>query len=137
VHFLRQMCRALREAHGIGLLHRDIKPSNVIACQRGGVPDVAKLLDFGLVQNFGLDREADKLTVKGAIVGSPPFMSPEQARGSGNLDARSDIYSVGGVAYYLLTGHAPFERETAMEMLLAHAYEPVIPPSKLRPDLPA
>src|SRR5262249_20718783 len=113
VHFLRQVCRALREAHGVGILHRDIKPSNVIACERGGVYDVAKLLDFGLVQCFGLDKEADKLTVKGALVGSPPFMSPEQSRGKDGLDARSDVSSLGAVAYYLLTGQPPFVRETA------------------------
>jgi serine/threonine-protein kinase len=137
IHFLRQMCRALREAHGVGMLHRDVKPSNVLACERGGVHDVAKLLDFGLVQAVGLDKTADKLTVRGAILGSPPFMSPEQAAGKEDLDARSDIYGVGGVAYFLLTGHQPFERETAMMMLMAHAYEPVAPPSQLRPDVPA
>jgi serine/threonine-protein kinase len=137
IHFLRQVCGALREAHGIGLLHRDIKPSNIIACERGRVPDVAKLLDFGLVQETGLPREAARLTVQGTILGSPPYMSPEQAAGRTDLDARSDIYSLGGVAYYLLTGQPPFSRETAMQMLLAHAYEPVVPPGRLRPGLPA
>jgi serine/threonine-protein kinase len=139
IHFLRQVCRALREAHGVGLLHRDIKPSNVLACQRGGVWDVAKLLDFGLVQQAPVGRNgADpRLTVQGTILGSPPFMSPEQAAGKGRLDARSDIYSVGGVAYFLLTGRAPFERETALEMLIAHASEAVVPPSQLRPEVPA
>jgi serine/threonine-protein kinase len=136
IHFLRQVCRALREAHGIGLLHRDIKPSNVIACERGGVYDVAKLLDFGLVQSQGLGADAEKLTVVGAVLGSPPYMSPEQAAGRENLDARSDIYSLGAVAYFLLTGQAPFVRDTAMEMLLAHAYEAPRSPSELRPDVP-
>src|SRR5262249_37161065 len=93
VHFLRQRCPALRGAHGTGLLHRDIKPSNVIACTRGAVPDVAKLLDFGLVQSSGLGADAGRLTVQGTILGSPPYMSPEQAAGKGDLDARSDIYS--------------------------------------------
>jgi serine/threonine-protein kinase len=124
VHFLRQVCRALREAHGIGLLHRDIKPGNVFACERGGVYDVAKLLDFGLVQDVGIGRDADRLTVIGSIVGSPPFMSPEQAAGK-PLDARSDIYSVGTLAYYLLSGQPPFPRDTPMQMLMAHAYEQV------------
>ena len=123
VHFLRQICMALREAHGIGLLHRDIKPGNVFACERGGVHDVAKLLDFGLVQSSGITKDA-KLTVIGSIVGSPPFMSPEQASGKA-LDNRSDIYSVGALGFYLLSGQPPFPRETAMEMLMAHAYEPV------------
>jgi serine/threonine-protein kinase len=138
VHFLRQVCRALREAHGVGMLHRDVKPSNVLACERGGVWDVAKLLDFGLVQCVScLGKDADKLTVHGAILGSPPYMSPEQAAGKADLDPRSDIYGVGAVAYFLLTGRPPFERETAMLLLMAHAYDPVVPPSRLRPDVPA
>ncbi len=135
VHFLRQTCRALREAHGIGLLHRDIKPSNVLACERGGVYDVAKLLDFGLVQNAGLSPAGDRLTVQGSIVGSPPFMSPEQAAGK-PLDARSDIYSLGSLAYFLLTGRPPFPRDNAMQMILAHAYEPVPPLSSVQPGVP-
>src|SRR5262249_26826812 len=97
VHFLRQVCAALREAHGVGLVHRDIKPSNVIACQRGGVYDVAKLLDFGLVQLHGLDGSSNRLTVPGAVLGSPQFISPEQARGKSTLDARTDIYGLGGL----------------------------------------
>jgi serine/threonine-protein kinase len=137
VHFLRQVCYALREAHGIGLIHRDIKPGNIFACTRGGVADVAKLLDFGLVQSHQLDRQADKLTLQGTVVGSPAFISPEQASGKQDLDARCDIYSLGGVAYFLLTGQPPFVRETAMQMLLAHYSEQVTPLSQLRPDVPA
>jgi serine/threonine-protein kinase len=136
IHLLRQVCRALREAHGVGLLHRDIKPSNIITCQRGGVADVVKLVDFGLVQDAGLSAETDKLTVKGTILGSPPYMSPEQAAGKAGLDARSDIYSVGGVAYFLLTGRPPFQKETPLEMLLAHAYETPVPPADVQPDVP-
>ncbi len=136
IHFLRQVCRALKEAHGIGLLHRDIKPGNIIACERGGEHDVAKLLDYGLVQTPGLGDEAKRLTLQGMILGSPPFMPPEQATGRSDVDARADIYSLGGVGYYLLTGRPPFERETAMEMLLAHAYEVVEPPSTFRADVP-
>jgi eukaryotic-like serine/threonine-protein kinase len=135
VHFLRQVCRALREAHGVGLLHRDIKPGNVFACERGGVYDVAKLLDFGLVQDVGIDKDADRLTVIGSIVGSPPFMSPEQAAGK-PLDARSDIYSVGTLAYFLLSGQPPFPRDTPMQMLMAHAYEAVPPFTSLRDGVP-
>jgi serine/threonine-protein kinase len=136
IHFLRQICGALQEAHGIGLIHRDIKPSNVIACERGGVHDVAKLLDFGLVQSFGLDNQASKLTVQGVILGSPPYMSPEQALGRPNLDARTDIYSVGALAYYLLTGQPPFVRDNPVEMLVAHAHEKPAPVQELRPGLP-
>jgi serine/threonine-protein kinase len=136
IHLLRQVCQALGEAHGVGLLHRDIKPSNIIACERGGVFDVVKLLDFGLVQEARLTKDADRLTQLGTIIGSPPYMSPEQAAGKNTLDARSDIYSLGAVAYFLLTGQAPFVRETAMMMLMAHAYEPVVPLTKVRPEVP-
>jgi serine/threonine-protein kinase len=136
IYFLRQICAALREAHAIGLIHRDIKPSNVITCKRGAVHDVAKLLDFGLVHDHGLDGAADKLTMHGAVLGSPPYISPEQARGRGHVDARSDIYSLGGLGYFLLTGQSPFVRETAMELLVAHLHEPVLSPRQLRPELP-
>jgi len=136
IHFLRQICAALQEAHGIGLIHRDIKPSNVLICQRGGVHDVAKLLDFGLVHDHALDGASTKLTIQGAILGSPPYISPEQATGRAHLDARTDIYSLGGLAYYLLTGQAPFQRETAMELLVAHLREEITPPRQLRPELP-
>jgi serine/threonine-protein kinase len=138
VHFLRQVCAALGEAHSIGMIHRDIKPSNVLACQRGGIHDVAKLLDFGLVQPFGLPaQEGQKLTIQGTILGSPPYMSPEQAVGKGELDARSDIYSLGAVAYFLLTGQPPFPRDTSMQILMAHVYEQVTPLHELRRDVPA
>jgi serine/threonine-protein kinase len=137
VHFLRQVCGALREAHQVGLLHRDIKPGNVIACERGGVYDVAKLLDFGLVQGGLLPADAERVTIEGTVLGSPPYMSPEQAAGKSDVDVRSDIYSLGGVGYYLLTGRPPFVRETALEMLLAHAYEPVVPPGEWQSGVPA
>ena len=137
IHLLRQVCRALREAHEVGLLHRDIKPSNIIACERGGVYDVVKLLDFGLVQETRLGKDDGRLTQHGTIIGSPPYMSPEQAAGKSELDARSDIYSLGAVAYFLLTGQPPFVRETAMMMLMAHAYDPVVPLAEVRPELPA
>jgi serine/threonine-protein kinase len=136
IHLLRQVCQALREAHGVGLLHRDIKPSNIITCERGGVFDVAKLLDFGLVHASGVGATVEKLTMVGTVLGSPPFMSPEQAAGKHDLGPASDIYSLGGVAYFLLTGQAPFVRETLMQIFLAHAYEPVVPPSHVRPDIP-
>jgi serine/threonine-protein kinase len=137
IHLLLQVCKALREAHNVGLLHRDIKPSNIIACERGGVYDVAKLLDFGLVQEARVGKGDGRLTHHGTIIGSPPYMSPEQAAGKAELDAPSDIYSLGAVAYFLLTGQPPFVRETAMMMLMAHAYEPVEPLQKLRPDVSA
>jgi eukaryotic-like serine/threonine-protein kinase len=137
IHFLRQLCGALKEAHSIGLIHRDIKPSNVIACQRGGVHDVAKLLDFGLVQDAGgFAIGSDKLTMIGAILGSPNYISPEQATGRGQIDARTDIYSLGALAYFLVTGQTPFVRDTAMELLAAHMKDEVLPPRQVRPEIP-
>ena len=98
----------MREAHQVGLIHRDIKPGNVFAAQRGGLYDVVKLLDFGLVKPVGENASA-RLSQEGGISGTPLFMSPEQARGLDDLDARSDIYSLGAVAYALLTGRPPFD----------------------------
>jgi serine/threonine-protein kinase len=127
VHLLRQVCQALGEAHGIGLIHRDIKPSNIIACERGGIHDVAKLLDFGLAKTFGEGSRAANLTAEGAFTGSPAYMSPEQALGRTRLDARSDIYNVGAVAYFLMTGKLTFDRPSGLAMLHAHAREPFVP----------
>jgi serine/threonine-protein kinase len=139
VHLLRQVCGALAEAHAAGLVHRDVKPGNVLACERGGRHDVAKLLDFGLVQTHDLagGAGADRLTQVGVIAGTPAYMSPEQAAGRDDLDARSDLYNLGAVAYFLLTGRPPFVRDTAVQTLAAHLGEPVVPPSRLRCDLPA
>src|SRR5438128_2056810 len=135
VHLLRQVCQALREAHSIGLIHRDIKPGNIFACERGKVYDVAKLLDFGLVKSFGLGSDGVKLTREGSFTGSPAFMSPEQAAGR-QLDARSDIYNVGAVAYYLITGELLFDRPSTLQMLHAHAYEPLVPSREFQEVVP-
>ncbi len=135
VYLLRQVCGALREAHAAGLIHRDIKPSNIIAARRGGIDDVAKLLDFGLVRPSATARVA-QVSGEGQIVGTPLFMSPEQARGTSKVDERSDIYSLGAVAYYLLTGRPPFEGEDGLTVLIAHARDPVVPPSEIRAGIP-
>ena len=137
VYLLAQVCRGLREAHGVGLIHRDIKPANVMACRRGGLTDVAKVLDFGLVQAPDDAREDDsKLTREGMVMGTPAFLSPEQATAR-PADARTDIYSLGGTAFYLLTGRAPFEREKTMEVVAAHITEPPPDPRSVRPEVPA
>ncbi len=138
VHFLRQLCEALREAHAAGLVHRDIKPSNVMACEPGGLCDVVKLLDFGLVRPSGAaDGEATRLTREGYIMGTPDFMSPEQARGDAALDARSDLYSLGALAHFLLAGLPPFVERSTLETLMAHLNQ--APPSLpgAPPDLAA
>jgi serine/threonine-protein kinase len=136
VHFMRQMCQALREAHAIGLIHRDIKPGNVFAAQRGGVYDVVKLLDFGLVKPV-TEAPSARLTHEGNISGTPLYMSPEQARGQADVDARSDIYSLGAVAYALLTGRPPFEGTSPMEVMVAHIRDEAVRPSQHQPDVPA
>jgi serine/threonine-protein kinase len=135
VYLLRQVCQALREAHAVGLIHRDLKPSNIIAARRGGMDDVAKLLDFGLVLPATTVPGAN-LSVEGQIVGTPLFMSPEQASGDRELDQRSDIYSLGAVAYYLLTGRPPFSGASAMAVLVAHVRDPVVPPSLILAGTP-
>jgi serine/threonine-protein kinase len=137
VHLLRQVCGALREAHGAGLIHRDIKPANIIVCSRGGIHDVVKLVDFGLVRVIDPGVGGEKLTQDGAIAGTPEYMSPEQAEGIAGVDARSDIYSLGAVAYFLLTGRPPFRKETVLQLLIAHVREPVQPLTEVRPEVPA
>jgi eukaryotic-like serine/threonine-protein kinase len=134
VYLLRQVCGALREAHEAGLIHRDLKPSNIFAARRGGMDDVAKLLDFGLVRPAATDRAA-QLSGEGQILGTPLFMSPEQATGARELDERSDIYALRAVAYYLLTGRPPFEGEGGIAVMIAHARDPVVPPSRVRPGI--
>lgn len=135
VHLLRQLCGALAEAHAAGLIHRDIKPGNVMVCRRGGVPDVAKLLDFGLVHEAETGPgSGPKLTVEGTLLGTPHFMSPEQAAGKGT-DARSDIYSLGATAYFLLCGRPPFAGNM-MEVIAAHLLQQPLPLASVCPEVP-
>ncbi|HMP60242.1 MAG TPA: serine/threonine-protein kinase [Gemmatales bacterium] len=132
IFILRQLCAALREAHGQGLTHRDIKPSNVMLTRVGQLGDVAKLLDFGLVQGTDLSAAEQRLTAKGIILGTPDYISPEQASGTTECDGRSDIYALGALAYWLLTGQPPFVRATLIDVFFAHMHETPVPPSKLR-----
>ena len=137
VHFVRQVCKALREAHAKGLIHRDIKPANVIAAERGGVYDVAKLLDFGLVREHTADSAGRSATQPGSFSGSLLYMCPEQVKSFDRLDARSDIYSLGAVAYYLVTGRPPFEGDSIWDIITAHSRNPVKPPTEVNPNVPA
>jgi len=136
IHFLRQICGALQEAHSMGVIHRDIKPGNIIVCERAGIYDVAKLLDFGLVKHFGITGDP-QLTMEGTVAGTPAYMSPEQIEGSVHADARSDIYSLGAVAYFLLAGRPPFSNRSTMQLLAAHMNETAPPVSSIRPDISA
>jgi serine/threonine-protein kinase len=137
VHFLRQACRALREAHCKGLFHRDIKPANIIAAERGGVYDVAKLLDFGLVLEQTRLGGETTLTAVGAFGGTPDYMCPEQMDSYHTLDARSDIYSLGAVAYYLVTGRPPFVADSPWDVMVAHCRDPLVPPTEMNPGVPS
>ncbi len=137
IHLVRQTCVALAEAHGIGLIHRDIKPGNIFAAQRGGLHDVAKLLDFGLAKPLAASDDSAHLTQEGMITGSPLFMAPEQATGDHEPDARSDIYALGAVAYYLLTGRPPFDVDKPLKVLVALAHEIPAPPHEINADVPA
>ncbi|CAN5416289.1 hypothetical protein BH11PLA2_BH11PLA2_27410 [soil metagenome] len=136
VHILRQVCGALREAHRHGLIHRDIKPSNILVFPDGAPHDQAKVVDFGLVQSLEPEDNEAKITRDGLIVGTPEYMSPEQAQGL-HLDERSDLFSLGSVAYYLLTGREAFHRETPLKTLLAVVNEEPKPLAELNTFLPA
>jgi serine/threonine-protein kinase len=119
VHILRHCAMALNEAHAIGLVHRDIKPNNIMMTQQGGAHDVTKVLDFGLVKNVNYDGDVTK-TWSEAIIGTPRFMSPEQILDPPSVDSRSDLYALGAVGYYLLTGRFVFEGTNAIEICAQH-----------------
>ena len=125
IHLLRQVCGALREAHKYGLVHRDIKPSNILVFAEGSPHDQVKLVDFGLVHSLLWESDADaKITREGLIVGTPEYMSPEQASGIA-IDARSDLFSLGSVMYYLLTGREAFHRDNPMKTLMSVVTDPL------------
>ena len=131
VHLLRGVCHSLGEAHGQGLIHRDVKPANVFTCRLGPDLDFAKVLDFGLVKSTGEEAgAATALTQEGSVAGTPAFMAPEMALGDGRVDGRADIYAVGCVGYWLLTGQPVFAAETPVSTLLKHVQEEPIPPSR-------
>lgn len=128
-HVLRQVCAALAEAHGIGLIHRDIKPANIVVSDRGGIPDFAKVLDFGLVKDVTAAGPGDaRLTREDVIAGTPQYLAPETIRDGTSSDPRSDLYALGAVAYFLLTGTAVFEGRP-MEVIQKHLNADPEPPS--------
>lgn len=129
VFLLRQACESLGEAHSGGLIHRDLKPANLFACRLGLRHDFVKVLDFGLVKDQEESQEALKLTVEGTTTGTPAFMAPEMALGSDNCDSRTDIYSLGCVAYWMLTAQTVFERTNLVAMALDHVQTEPYPPS--------
>lgn len=114
-HILRQVCASLQEAHSRGLVHRDIKPQNIMLCQLHGARDMVKVLDFGLVKQIGGDETRD-LTAHMRILGTPLYMSPERIRNPADADGRADIYALGAVGFFLLTGKRLFETETEHDL---------------------
>ena len=136
VFLLAQICHSLSEAESCGLVHRDIKPANIFLCRYGEDCDFVKVLDFGLVKAFDEDDEAaPALTRENVVHGTPAFMAPEQAMGRASLDGRVDIYAIGCVGYWLLTGQLVFTAENTMGLLLHHVHSPPAPPST-RTELP-
>jgi len=131
VYMLTQACHSLHEAHCRQLIHRDVKPANLFVCEYGEDLDFVKVLDFGLVKHDTAGDEADpKLTRDGTITGTPAYMYPEAITGTSPVDHRSDIYSLGCVAYWLLTGELVFTGRTPMALLAEHANAQPIPPSQ-------
>jgi eukaryotic-like serine/threonine-protein kinase len=143
-----QICRALREAHKLGVIHRDLKPANIFLTRPNtrspevsGSPapateedeDFVKVLDFGLVKHLS-ERPEEQLTQTGLFMGSPKYMAPEQIQG-GHVDERTDIYSLGIIMYEMLAGKVPFERATSVNILMAHVGEPPPPMRAVNPNL--
>jgi eukaryotic-like serine/threonine-protein kinase len=135
IQLLEQCAGALAEAHGIGLIHRDIKPANVLLTEQGGVPDVAKVVDFGLVKEVpakapsGTEKTLEAITRDDSVFGTPQYMAPESIRGA-EVDARADLYALGAVGYYLLTGEDVFSGGTVLEVCSHHLQSAPVPVSE-------
>jgi serine/threonine protein kinase len=131
-HIARQICRALREAHSLGVIHRDLKPANIFLVEHGDETDFVKILDFGLVKNVS-DTKTEDLTQTGLFMGSPKYMAPEQIRGD-RVDARTDIYALGIILYEMITGKVPFDRPNSVNILMAHVNEEAPPLRQMNPN---
>src|SRR6202789_3878866 len=131
-HIARQICRALREAHSLGVIHRDLKPANIFLVEHGDETDFVKILDFGLVKNVS-DTKTEDLTQTGLFMGSPKYMAPEQIRGD-RVDARTDIYSLGIILYEMNAGKVPFDRPNSVNILMAHVNEEAPPLRQMNPN---
>jgi serine/threonine-protein kinase len=140
MRILTMACGALSEAHAIGLIHRDIKPANIMLCMQGGERDVVKLLDFGLVKELEVTGD-EKLTGTSTLTGTPQYMAPEAILDPDSVDARTDIYALGTVAYFLLAGSDVFKGNSIVEICSNHVHQTPDPFSKrgvvVPPDLEA
>lgn len=134
VHILKQVCRSLDEAHCCGMVHRDLKPSNVMLCKVAMTYDFVKVLDFGLAK-FVNNPELSRLTMAGTATGTPGYVAPEVALGESSIDGRADIYALGCVAYFLLTGTLVFDDPNPMKIVLKHVKNEPVPPTA-RTDRP-
>jgi serine/threonine protein kinase len=132
-HIARQICRALREAHSLGVIHRDLKPANIFLVEHGDEADFVKVLDFGLVKNVA-QAAGEELTRVGVFVGSPKYMAPEQIRGD-KVDARTDIYALGTILFEMLAGKVPFARESTVHIMVAQVNEPPPPIRSMNPNV--
>ncbi len=128
IHILRHVAESLGEAHAAGLVHRDVKPQNILLCDRGGVPDTVKVVDFGLVKDLSSGGDP-KLSMQQTIAGTPLYMAPEAIMSPTTTDHRADIYALGAVGYFLLTGLPVFEGNSVVEVCSHHLHTPPVPPS--------
>jgi hypothetical protein len=135
IFLLRQVCHSLAEAEMHGLVHRDIKPANILVCRYGGEYDFVKVLDFGIVKLTHSPSRETIVTQENVLRGTPAFIAPEQVLSAGEIDSRADIYSVGCVAYWLLTGDLVFRGETPIAVMMHHAHTRPVPVSE-RTELP-
>jgi serine/threonine protein kinase len=135
VYLLRQVCHSLADAHARGLVHRDVKPANIYVCRMGLEYDFAKVLDFGLVKIKDRGAGDSLTTIDQTTTGTPAYMAPEAIVGDGEVDRRADVYAIGCVAYFLLTGELVFQADTSMRMLMHHVQTQPVPPSQ-RTELP-
>ena len=134
IHLLEQAAASLAEAHDAGLIHRDVKPGNILVVDRGGISDLVKVLDFGLVKDVGVATSGvalseTALTVADTITGTPLYMAPEAAIAPETVDARTDLYALGAVGYWLLTGTHVFQGGSILEVVARHVHA--------APDLPS
>jgi serine/threonine-protein kinase len=136
IHIVRQAARGLDEAHGVGLVHRDIKPANVFVCRWWGEPDAVKVLDFGLAKSN--TESPTSVTGQNVVLGTPLYIAPEALKGAATVDVRSDIYSLGAVAYFMLTAEPVFAGQTALEIFAQHLHSaPIAPSERLGRTVPA